>query len=88
MPIYYIMGLVLSLMICTGLMLELVVPAVTRARQLGKKREQERFYLTKLRIVRRYYPTLSELTYSEIVEQYDVEALYENLGRSGFATAR
>jgi hypothetical protein len=66
----------------------LVVPAIARARQLGKKREQERFYLTKLRIVRRYYTTLSELTYSEIVERYDVEALYENLGRSVAATAR
>jgi len=43
---------------------------------------EESYFHTKLRLVRRFYPQLQELTYSEIVEQYDVDALYENIGRS------
>ena len=37
--------------------------------------------LTKLRMVRKYYPELDEMTYSEIVAEYNVEALYNNIGR-------
>ncbi len=37
--------------------------------------------MTKLRIVRKYYPELRDVTYSEIVAEYNVDTLYDNLGR-------
>jgi hypothetical protein len=47
---------------------------------------EERFFLIKLRIVRKYYPKLQELTYAEILEQYDVEALYHDIGKSPYTS--
>jgi hypothetical protein len=71
---------VASGLICAYLVGELVVPAIRNARALEMERRREKVYHLKLRLVRKYYTELSELTYSEIVEQYDVDALWDNIG--------
>jgi hypothetical protein len=75
------MGLALSFIICSALVVELVVPALLRSYRASEKKRYEKFALTKLRMVRKYYSELSDLTYSEIVAEYNVEALYDNIGR-------
>jgi hypothetical protein len=62
-------------------MTTLWVPVLRRSYQLSEAKRAERLFYTKLRLVRKYYPQLHELTYTEIIEQYDVEALYDNIGR-------
>jgi hypothetical protein len=75
------MGLALSFIICTALVIELVIPALLRSYRLSEERRNEKLMLTKLRMVRKYYPEFNDLTYSEIVAEYNVEALYDNIGR-------
>ena len=41
----------------------------------------EAMYLAKLKLVRNYYPTLSRFTYTEIARLYDIDTLYDNIGR-------
>ena len=75
------MEIACSLIICLVLLLEIIGPAIKNARHRNEANLEQRFFLTKLRIVRRFYPQLSELTYCEILDRYDVDALYDNLGR-------
>jgi hypothetical protein len=75
------MGLALSFIICTALVIELVVPALLRSYRASEERRYEKLVFTKLRMVRKYYPELNDLTYSEIIAEYNVEALYDNIGR-------
>jgi hypothetical protein len=59
----------------------LIVP-VMRANEVRRSAEyREALYLTKLRIVRRYYPSLARSTYTEIARNFDVDELYDNIGR-------
>jgi hypothetical protein len=71
---------VASGLICAYLVAELVVPAMRNARALERERRLEQVYHLKLRLVRRYYKELSELTYTEIADQYDVDVLWNNIG--------
>ena len=75
------MSLALSFIICTALVIELVIPALLRSYRASEERRNEQLMFTKLRMVRKYYPELNELTYSEIIAEYNVEALYDNIGR-------
>lgn len=75
------MHIALSFVICTALVIELVIPAIWRSYRRSEAAQQEKLFFTKLRIVRKYYPELNDSTYSEILAEYDVEALYNNLGR-------
>jgi hypothetical protein len=74
------MAAFISGVICAYLIAELLVPALKAARAKDLEERHEQLYLTKLRIVRKYYPELDQKTYSEIVEQYDVETLWNNIG--------
>ena len=74
------MAAFISGVICAYLIAELLVPALKAARARDLAERQERLYLTKLRIIRKYYPELEQKTYSEIVEHYDVETLWNNIG--------
>jgi hypothetical protein len=59
-----------------------LVGPVVRANQERRNAEfHEALYLTKLRIVRKYYPSLARSTYTEIARNFDVEELYDNIGR-------
>lgn len=71
---------VASGIICAYLIGEMIVPALRTAQTKEMERRREQVYLQRLRLVRRYYPELAELTYSEIVDQYDVEILWNNIG--------
>jgi hypothetical protein len=75
------MAVGLSFIICLALVVELVIPAILRSYRSSENKRHEELFLTKLRIVRRYYPELNDATYSEIMAEYNVEALYDNLGR-------
>lgn len=75
------MGLAISFIICAALVIELVIPALLRSYRASEERRNEELMFTKLRMVRKYYPELNELTYSEIVAEYNVQALYDNIGR-------
>lgn len=74
------MAAFISAVICTYLIAELLVPALKAARAKDLEERYEQLYLTKLRLIRKYYPELDQKTYSEIVEQYDVETLWNNIG--------
>lgn len=74
------MAAFISGVICAYLIAELLVPALKAARARDLAERQEKLYLTKLRIIRKYYPELEQKTYSEIVEHYDVETLWNNIG--------
>ncbi len=60
---------------------ELFVLAVFQAHAVSTAQARERFIHTQLRLVRRFYPELANLTYSEIVECYDVQTLYNRIGQ-------
>ena len=79
---------VTSGLICAYLIGEVVVPALRTAQRREMERRREQLYLQKLRLVRRYYPELAELTYSEIVDRYDVEILWNNIGTHPRRTVR
>lgn len=63
----------------------LAAPVLRASYFQGQQNLEERFLLIKLRIVRKYYPQLQELTYTEILEQYDVDALYNDIGKSPYS---
>jgi hypothetical protein len=73
--------------LCISL-LALIAPVLQQSYDRGQIELQQRLLLIKLRLVRKYYPQLHELTYTEIMEQYDVEALYDDIGRSRYTTIR
>jgi hypothetical protein len=74
------MALAASTLICAYLLIELLLPALRTAQTKDQAKRQEQLYFTKLRLIRKYYSELQEHTYSEIAEQYDVEALWNNIG--------
>lgn len=79
--------LVIASALLCGSIVALAAP-VLRASYAEKQRSlEERFFLIKLRLVRKYYPQLHDLTYTEILEEYDVEALYNDIGKSPYSTA-
>jgi hypothetical protein len=79
------MVVALGCIILLGSLFMLVAPALRASYQQGQRDLQERLFCIKLRLVRKYYPALHDLTYSEIMEQYDIEALYEDIGRSRYS---
>lgn len=78
--------LVLAIAVTCGFIISLAAPVLRASYYQGQRNLDERFFLIKLRIVRKYYPQLQELTYTEILEQYDVEALYHDIGKSPYAS--
>jgi hypothetical protein len=75
------MVIFLATLVCLTICWELMIPTLRRSYAKGQRAAEERMFLIKLRIIRKYYPPLQELTCSEIIEAYDVEALYDNIGR-------
>ena len=63
------------------ILVELLVLAIERNNARRLKESSERFRMTQLRTVRRFYPELTSLTYSEILRNYDLQALYDDIGR-------
>lgn len=75
------MGLIVILSILSSIAVgELFVLAVLHAHTESAKQARERYTHTQLRLIRRFYPELTDLTYCEIVELYDIHALYNGIG--------
>jgi hypothetical protein len=64
----------------------LAAPVLFDSYERRQREIRDHLFLVKLRIVRKCYPDLQEMTYSEILETYDVDALYDDIGRSPFST--
>lgn len=56
-------------------------PFIAQGREIASREQTEDWALLQLKIVRRFYPELHDLTYHEIIERYDIDALYNNLGQ-------
>ncbi len=79
--------LVLAIAVTCGFIITLAAPVLRASYFQGQRNLEERFFLIKLRMVRKYYPKLQELTYTEILEQYDVESLYHGIGKSPYTNS-
>lgn len=78
--------LVLASAVMCGTIVAIAAPVLRASYRQGQRDLEERFFLIKLRIVRKYYPQLQELTYSEILEEYDIDALYNDIGKSPYTS--
>lgn len=59
----------------------IVIPVMQYNRYVARREWEEELKYFKLRAVKRYYPALRDLSYSEIQETYNVDAAYDNIGR-------
>ncbi len=83
-----LMLVALACVILCIFLVALIAPVLQQSYDRGQSELQERLMCIRLRLVRKYYPQLHELTYTEILEQYDIEALYNDIGRSRYTTIR
>lgn len=59
-----------------------VIQPVRRARlERGASDAERNLRHLRLRAIRAYYPSLAEMSFEEIEEQYDVETSFHNIGR-------
>jgi len=73
------MALTLSIL-CTFLLIwQVLLPLGAYYHELHARDARETYAMFKLRTVRRYYPELHKYSYEEILSEYDVNALYNNL---------
>jgi hypothetical protein len=78
--------LVIASALLCGSIVALAAPVLRASYEVKQRNLEERFFFIKLRLVRKYYPQLHELTYTEILEEYDVESLYNDIGKSPYST--
>ena len=64
----------------------MVFPALLLSHVQAEQQTHEQIFFMKLRLIRKYYPLLQDLTYSEILEKYDVDSLFDDIGRSKYTT--
>ena len=69
-------------------LLWVTIPILRSLRKSGEESLEEAVFLVKLRLVRKYYPELHELSYTEIAERFDIDRAYENIGRSIYEQRR
>ena len=69
-------------LITTGFSLYYVVmPVVHYNRCIARREWEDEYRLVKLRAIKKYYTSMSLLTYREIEENFDVDSAYDNIGR-------
>lgn len=61
-------------------LITVAIPYCSRIKNEAVSSSEQALFFAKLRIIRRYYRELDHLTYSEIIEQYDLDSLYEGIG--------
>ena len=57
------------------------VPYLQLGVRRARKAQKEQWFLTQLKLVRQLYPELHDVPYARIAADYDVSALYQNIGR-------
>jgi len=68
--------------ICLALSwLWLIRPFLIAEHVKAEKASNQVYLFTKLKIVRSYYSEMQDLTYTEILREYDVDGAYNNIGR-------
>ena len=61
---------------------DFLLPLRRQRRARASAEFEESYRLFKLKVVRQYYDCLSELSYSEIEKNYDVDEAYHRIGRN------
>lgn len=70
-----------TVLICTLSFFFIWRPYQQYCRQESERRFAIKYKNFKLIAVRRYYPTLQQLSFSEIEEKYNLDLIYQNIGR-------
>lgn len=58
-----------------------VLPFLRFNRMERERRFEEKLRFVKLWAIKKYYPALSDMTFEEIAETFDIDLAYNNIGR-------
>ena len=75
------MTVILAAVTLTLLMTTTLLPIARSSISKKTRQAEEALFLAKLQIVREHYPQLKRFTYREIVERFDIESIYNQIGR-------
>ena len=76
------MAAALTLIYVAGSLLWVVIPICRAYLRKQEQAAEEAFFLLKLRLVRKHYKSLQDLSYGEIMQKIDVDVAFDNIGRN------